>query len=224
MKYLFAVLITLIAYIISIKLKERFKSSLVNPVFVSGLLIYLIIVITKIDLTYYKEGSTAITRFLNPLIVLLAIPLYKKREMLVTNVVPILAGVITSILMTFSTVYLLSVLFGLEEVLIYTLMPKSITTPLAIEASTILGGIPSITVLAVVVTGISGTLMFDLVMKVFGIKSKLAKGISLGATSHAIGTSKAIEVSEESGASSSLALGLSGIITVLIITVLSMFV
>jgi len=221
MNYLFALAITIIAYYLSLKLKNQIKHPIVNVVVISAVLIFVTLQLVGVEIDSYKESATIITRFLNPLIVLLAVPLYKKRKMLVENLVPILSGIIVSIIIAFASVYVLSLVLGLNQVLIVTLLPKSITTPLAIEASTALEGIPSITVLAVIVTGITGTLIFEVVVKLFGLKTDLAKGIALGAASHAIGTSKALETSKECGASSSLALGLSGIFTVLIVVILT---
>ncbi len=224
MIYLFSILITVLAYLFSINLKKVLKHPIVNSVLVSAIIILLFLKLINVEVGAYKEGASLIVKFLNPLIVLLAVPLYKKRDLLKSNMKAIVIGILTSILVAFTSVIVLGSLLDISKVLILTLVPKSVTTPLAIEASNLLGGISSITVLAVIITGISGTLLFDFVVKVFNLKSDIAKGLSLGAASHAIGTSKALEVSKECGAVSSLALGLSGIFTVLIVVIISMFI
>jgi len=222
MVYLFVIIITFIAYFISLKLKARFSISLLNPVLVSMFIIIMLLKVLRIDIQYYQSGSHIITDLLGPIIIVLAVPLYRKKELLKKNWMAITIGIITSIIVSFTTVYGFSKIFSFEKLLINSLLPKSVTTPLALESLEIIGGYPPVTILAVILTGITGALLAPLVMRLFKIESELAKGIGIGASSHAIGTSKAIEMSEEAGAASGLALGLSGIVTVIVLTILSL--
>lgn len=218
-KIAFGISITYVAYKISMYLKARFKTPVLNPVMIGALII--IAELKAFNLTYedYQGGGDAITFFLTPLIILLAVPLYKNKKILKENAVPILMGVMSSIIASGLSIVVLSKIFGIDKIIMLTLLPKSITTPIAIEASRLLMGIPSLTIFSVIVTGIGGAVVAPYVIRYGKIESNIAKGIAIGASSHAIGTSQAMEMGDEIGAASSLAMGVTGMITILIISV-----
>ena len=117
----------------------------------------------------------------------------------------------------------MAILFQLDKTLLYSLLPKSITTPIAIGISSEIGGIQVITIVAVVIAGITGAAIGPAILKLFGIKDPIAQGLGLGAASHAVGTSKAMELGEIQGAMSSLAIVVNGIMTVILVPVLMRF-
>jgi len=121
------------------------------------------------------------------------------------------------------SVWVLCKMFGLDEAIIKSMLSKSITTPMAIEVTNMVGGIPGITIGFVVVTGIIGATIAKWVIKVFNVKNEIAKGIGIGTSSHGVGTAKAIEISSEVAAASSLAMGISGVITVITFSIISSF-
>jgi putative effector of murein hydrolase len=126
----------------------------------------------------------------------------------------------SSVLLSFSIIFILSKILGLDDSLVISLYPKSITTPMGYELSMILNGLPAITVFSIVITGITGAVTAPWVLEKANIKSKIAKGIAIGSSSHVLGTSKAFEMGEVEGAMSSLAIALTGLVTVLVVPML----
>lgn len=210
------VAMSLAAYLAGMKIKEKFKLEIFNPLLLAIIILIITLSVFKIDYEDYNEGGKVISFFLGPATVALALPLYKKFELFKKNAVPILAGIVTGIITGILTIAGLSKLFNLTEELKMSLIPKSITTPIAMVLSEQLGGYSSITVAAVIITGILGAVLGPVLTKVFKIKDKVAVGIAMGNASHAVGTSKAMEMGETEGAMGSLTIALAGIITVLI--------
>lgn len=220
---LFFIIITIFIYSICNKLYIKLKSPLLNPVLISSCLIILLLIIFKISYTTYNKGGKTITGLLGPLVVILAIPLFKNRQDLIKNFIPIMGGVLSGIFTTFVSIVLLCKIFNIEYSIMLSLFTKSITTPMAVEATKILGGRESITIIAVALTGILGAGFAPIVIKYGKIKNDIAKGIGIGTSSHAVGTSKAIEMGEEIGAASGLAIAVTGITTILLIIVIRNF-
>jgi putative effector of murein hydrolase len=148
------------------------------------------------------------------------VPLYKNINSLKKNYLAILGGVIIGCITAIASVWALSKVFGLPRELLASLVPKSITTPLGIELSKQLDGIPSLTVAAIIITGIVGAVFAQWVLKVCRITDKTAKGIAIGTSAHALGTTKAVVLGEVEGAMSGLAIGLAGLVTVIVATIL----
>ena len=132
---------------------------------------------------------------------------------------PILVGCVVGSASSMGSILLLCRLFGLDAAMTASLLPKSVTTPIAISVSQAHGGIGPITVVAVLITGIFGSIAAPLLIKLFRVKDPMTAGLAIGASSHAVGTSKALELGETEGAMSGLAIGVCGLITV----VLSLF-
>lgn len=153
--------------------------------------------------------------FLAPATACLAVSIYTKMQILKENWLPILVGCAAGSAASMASVYGLCHLFGLDKAVTYSLIPKSVTTPIAVSISQENGGIIPITVVAVLFTGILGSIFAPLFIRIFRIKDSMTAGISIGACSHAVGTSKAVELGETEGAMSGLAIGICGIITVL---------
>ncbi|NLJ57305.1 MAG: LrgB family protein [Tissierellia bacterium] len=215
------ILLTIILYKFSIYINKKFKNTFLNPILVSALIIVLILKIFNIPYSEYYKGGKVILSGLGPIVVVLAIPLYRNRYTILKNFIPIIGGIIVSIITTFVSIILLCKLFKIDEMIFLSLLSKSVTTPVAIESTKLLGGNEAITVAAAIITGIIGAAIAPIIMKYGKIKNNIAKGIGIGASSHAIGTSKAVEINEEVGAASSVAIGVTGFLTIIAVIIFS---
>jgi len=216
----FGVLISIIAYEIGALIKQKFKLSIFNPLLIA--IILLILFLMKFNIKYddYNNGGKIISFFLAPATVALALPLYKKFSLFKKNAVPIIAGIFCGAVSGMVCVVVLSKLFGLSGQLTKSLVPKSITTPIGMALAKQLGGIPSIAVVAIIITGIFGSIIGPFLYKILKINDKVVMGIAMGSSSHAVGTAKALEIGEAEGAMSSLTIAISGITTVIIAPIL----
>jgi len=192
-------------------LKSRKRFSWVNPLLFSVLLIIILLQGFHIPYEAYEKGASIIHLFLGPITVVLAVPLYEHRAELLRHKVSIFSGAMVGSLSALVSVYVLGHIFGLCELFIHSLMPKSITTPIGISASHILDGIIGLSVLSIVITGIFGAFIAPLTFKLLKIKSPIAKGVALGTTSHAVGTAKAYDINKLCGAMSGLSIALAGL-------------
>ncbi|WP_459479646.1 LrgB family protein [Clostridium saccharoperbutylacetonicum] len=212
----FGVLISLIAYEIGNFIKQKLKLSIFNPLLIA--IIILLIFLSKFNIKYedYNNGGQVISFFLAPATVALALPLYKKFSLFKKNAVPILVGILCGVVSGIICVIGISKIFGLSSELTKSLIPKSITTPIGMALSNQLGGLPAITVVAIIITGIFGSIIGPFLNKILKVNDSVAMGIAMGNASHAVGTAKAMEIGETEGAMSSLTIAISGIITVLV--------
>ncbi|MDY5931051.1 MAG: LrgB family protein, partial [Candidatus Ornithospirochaeta sp.] len=164
----------------------------------------------------YNNGGDIINMLLVPITALLALSIYRQRKKVIENFLPILIGTFIGSLTSVLMIILLCNLMGIETMVKVSLIPKSVTTPIAIAISSSLGGIQGITIFSLVMTGLFGNMMAPLFVRIFRIKDHTAQGVAIGTASHALGTVKALEMGEDIGAISGIALSFSGIITVLI--------
>lgn len=213
---LFGITISLIAYEIGIYLNKKTKLAILNPLFISQALIMLLLITANIKLDDYNKGGQYISFFLAPATVVLAVPLYKKINVLKSNALPILAGITIGSTSGMISIILLAKLFNVSIALKSSLVPKSVTTPIGVAISSQLNGIPSVTVAAIIITGIFGAIAGPFICKMFKIKDRVSIGVAIGTSSHALGTTKAVEIGETEGAMSSLAVGIAGLFTVII--------
>ncbi|SHG92012.1 LrgB family protein [Tepidibacter thalassicus] len=211
---LFGILISIIAFEFGIFINKKTKLAIFNPLLISILTIIIFLLKFNINLSVYNKGANFISFFLSPATVILAVPLYKQLNILKSNLIPILIGISIGCITAIISVSFLIKLFNISNDIGLSLIPKSITTPIGIEVSRQIGGIPSITVVAIIITGILGAIIAPVVCKIFKIKNKIAVGIAIGTSSHALGTTKAMEIGEIEGAMSSLSIGIAGLITV----------
>ena len=213
------ILLTIVLFKLSLIIGKKYKISFLNPILLTAILIIIILKIFNIPYSEYNKGGSLIAKALGPIVVVLAIPLYKNRHDLMKNFVPIIGGVLSSIITSFISVTVLCKLFGVDETIMLSLLSKSITTPMAIESTKLLGGNEAVTVLAVVLTGLIGAAVAPLVIKLSKIKNNIAKGIGIGSASHAMGTTKAVEINEEAGAARGLSIGVTGLLTIIAIII-----
>lgn len=211
----FGAAITLLAYEIGLILRKKFKCAILNPLLFAIICIIGTLLILDIDYETYNKSAQYISYFLTPATVSLAVVLYRKLTLLKNNLKAVIAGIVSGVLASFGSIYLMSMLFGLSYKEYVTLIPKSITMAIGVGLSEELGGIVTITVASIVITGIFGNVIAEIVYKLARINEPIAKGLALGTAAHAIGTTKAVELGETEGAMSSLALVVAGILTVI---------
>lgn len=214
------IVITILSFNIALKIQNKYKNTFLNPLLISIVSIILFLKVTKIPYESYKIGGDIINFFLGPITVVLAIPLYKQFDLLKKYIKEILSGIICGVLVSFITIKIIQVLYNVNDEIINSLIPKSITTPMGVSLANTIGGIEAITIVSILLTGILGAIIAPLIFKIFNIKNSIAKGIALGTSSHALGTTKAFELGEVEGAMSGLSIGIAGIITVILIPIL----
>ena len=211
----FGVLLCLLSYQAGVFLRQKTKIAAFNPLLISIIIVIFVLVMFNIKFEDFYKGSKYISFLLTPATVALAIPLYSKLALLKSNFKAIMSGLIAGVLTSLISIFVMSLLFGLSHENYVSMLPKSITTAIGIGVSEELGGVSTITTAVIIVTGVFGNVSADIVYKVFNIKNPIAKGIGLGSSAHAIGTSKALEMGETEGAMSSLSIAVAGIITVI---------
>jgi len=219
----FGVSITIIGYLLGDKLKKKFKLSIFNPILVAIIFVSFIITILKVEYEVYYESAKYISFLLTPATICLAIPLYEKLDVLKHNIKAIFIGITSGVLSSLGSILAFSYMFMLTHEQYITLLPKSITTAIGMGLSNELGGIPSITVAVIIITGIFGNLIGEYICKLFKITEPISIGLSLGTASHAIGTAKALEIGEVEGAMSGLSVAVSGLITVILANLFALF-
>lgn len=213
---LFGIALSIFTYVIGIYLNKKTKSPLVNPLLVAMALIIIILQVFHIPYEDYNEGGKIITMMVAPATAALGYSIYKQITTLKKYFFPIFAGCFMGSLASVGSVFLLCKLFSMENAITSSLIPKSVTTAIAMEISEQLGGIPAITVPVVIITGVLGAVFSPLLIKIFHIDHEVAQGVAIGSCSHAVGTSKALEIGEIQGAMSGISIGVSGIITVIL--------
>lgn len=213
----FGAVLSLAAYEAGLLLKKKFRSALCNPLLIGTICIMAVLSLLKIEYKHYNEGAKYISYLLTPATVCLAVPLYRQFTLLKQNKNAVAGGIIAGVLTSLLSVFLLAKLFGLDHEQYVTLLPKSITTAIGLGISEELGGFTTITVAVIIVTGIMGNVIAELVFRIFRIEEPVAKGLAMGTASHAIGTAKALEMGEIEGAMSSLSIAVAGLMTVVVV-------
>ncbi len=208
------VVISIIGYGLGLYLKGKLKSGLFNPLLISIAFVMILLGVLGIDYDNYNRSAQYLSYLLTPATVSLAIPLYLQLDRLKKNITAIVVGLVAGCLASMGSILAMSMLFHLTHEQYVTLLPKSITTAIGMGVSDEMGGYVTITVAVIIVTGILGNVLADSICKLFHITDPVAKGLAIGASSHAIGTARAMEIGEVEGAMSSLAIVVSGILTV----------
>ena len=212
----FGVFISVVTYEIGALIKRKWNVAIFNPLLISIALIIVFLILFDVDYDTYDFGAQYLSYFLTPATVALAVPLYEQIEPLKNNWKAIIAGIFSGALTSALCVLILSIVMGLDHKQYVTLLPKSITTAIGMGLSEELGGIVTITVAVIVVTGVIGNMLAEQICKLFHITDPVAKGIAIGSSAHAMGTAKAMEMGEIEGAMSSLSIAVSGLLTVVV--------
>ena len=214
----FGVTISLIGYAVGLWIKKKVRKPFANPLLISVILVIGALIALDIDYDAYNESAKYLSYFLTPATVCLSIPLYQQLELLKKHWKAVIGGLVAGVISSLTSVLGLSVLFGLTHEQYVSLLPKSITTAIGMGVSEELGGIVTLTMASIILTGVLGAVIGEAVCKLFRIRNRVAVGLSFGASAHAIGTSRALEIGEVEGAMSSLAIAVSGLLTVTVIS------
>lgn len=210
----FGVILSLISYRIGERLFRKTKLAVFNPFLISLLICISFLKFFDIPLEWYNKGGDIIAFFLAPATVALALPLYRQLPLLRQYAVPVAVGGLVGAVTAIVSVVLFGKLLGIDNTLLVSFLPKSITTPLGLELSRMIGGVPAITVVAIMITGLTGNILSPAVYRLCRISHPVAKGLGLGVSSHVFGTNRALEMGETEGAMSALALVFAGLLTV----------
>ena len=213
----FGFVISLAAYLAGVWVKKKVGWAILNPLLVSVVIVIAVLKLLHVDYASYNNSAKYISYLLTPSTVCLAIPLYKQLHLLKEHgdavVLGITAGVVTSAV----SVFLLCRVLGLTHTHYVTLLPKSITTAIGMGVSEEAGGIVTLTVMSIVLTGVLGNMAGESILRLARIHHPVAKGLALGTSAHAVGTAKALELGEIEGAMSSLSIAVAGLMTVIVV-------
>ena len=215
----FGAALSLAGYEVGLLLKKKFKMALFNPLLIAILCVMGMLQLMQVDYKTYNAGGQYISYLLTPATVCLAVPLYRQLTLLRKNLKAVVIGIVSGMV----SVLIFAKLFGLSHSEYVTLLPKSITTAIGMGVSEELGGLVTITVAVIIITGVLGNVIAEAVLKVAKIEEPIAKGLALGTSAHAIGTSKAMELGPVEGAMSSLAIAVAGLLTVIAASVFAGF-
>lgn len=210
----FGPVISLAVYEGGLLLKRKYKLAVLNPLLITAIVLIAFLALNNVEYESYNASAKYISYFLTPATVALAVPLYEQLRLLKENLAAVLCGLLTGVLTSLVSIFLLSKLFGLNHEQYVTLLPKSITTAIGMGVSEEMGGITAITVAVICVTGMIGDITSEWLYKILKIRHPIAKGLALGTASHAMGTAKAMEMGEVEGAMGSLAIVTAGLLTV----------
>jgi predicted murein hydrolase (TIGR00659 family) len=213
----FMLMLVMGTFLLGVYLYKRTKITLLQPLLISMLIIIPFLKITGIDYPAFYQQTRLLNFMLGPSVVALGYVLYEQIEQIKGNVISILTAVFVGCIVGIISVVLIAKAFGADHLLIASLAPKSVTTPIAISLSEKSGGVPALTAAFVVICGIFGGLVGPIILRTIGIKSKIAKGLAMGSSAHALGTARALEMGAVEGAISGLAIGIMGIMTALLI-------
>lgn len=216
----FGIVLCISTYLLGIWVQKKTKWLLANPLLIADLLCVAVILLLDIPYQWFDKGGSVVKMMLGPVTALLALGIYNQRTVLKAYFIPVLAGCLAGSVTSIVSVLGLCHVFGVDKAVTAALMPKSCTTPIALSIAESHGGLAAIAAFAVMIAGVTGALCAPLFSKWFGIKDPVAQGLATGACSHALGTTRAREMGEVQGAVSSIAIGVCGLISV----VLSLFV
>lgn len=217
----FGFVISILAYLFGVWLKRKLGWAILNPLLVSVVLVIGCLLIFDIDYDTYNGSAKYISYLLTPSTVCLAIPLYKQLELLKKNLLAVGIAILSGVIASAASILALCLMFRLEHLHYVTMLPKSITTAIGMGVSEEAGGMVTITVVCIIITGIFGNIIAEHLFRAAGIRHPIAKGLALGTSAHAIGTAKALELGDVEGAMSSLAIAVAGLLTVVMVPLVS---
>lgn len=220
---LFPLVLTFGAFQIGLWCQKKWKSPLCNPILIAVILVIAVLLMTGVSNDVYQAGVSKISWLLTPATICLALPLYNQLKILRNKLAAILTGAAAGTFASLACIFLLCRLFRLDDTTVISLLPKSITTAMGIVLSEQLGGIQALTAAAIIVTGILGSLCGSTACRLLKLTDPIAQGTAFGTASHVVGTSRASELGQLQGAVSSLSLIFSGLLTAVLLPLLSPF-
>ena len=220
----FAVCLTLIAYSFGALCQKKWKWAVLNPILIAAALIICVLSLMDIPNSAYQTGCAFLTYLLTPATICLAISFYDQFQKLKSHLAAAVLGILAGTIASIGTIWVLAKIFQLDAVLTGSLLPKSVTTAIGVALSAEIGGVAAITTAAIVITGILGNIAGPMLCRLFHLKSEVAQGVAFGTSAHVIGTAKATELSQLTGAVSSMSLTVAGIFTAVILSFLAQFI
>lgn len=221
---IFPVVLTLLAYQTGAFLQKKLKTPLCNPILIAVILVLLFLSATGLELKIYQTGTSMISWLMTPATVCLAISMYEQFQILRKNIPVILAGVAAGAVSCLIMVLLFSLVFHFDPELTASLLPKSVTTAIGVPLTQMIGGLPSITTAAIILSGILASVFGPVLCKLFRLTDKVSQGVAFGTAGHVIATSKAMELDPLIGAASSLSLVVAGLLTAILLPIASNFI
>lgn len=212
----FGIFLTIFSFYIAGGISKRIKSPLANPLLLATIICIVVMKLLHVSYDDYMEGAQFVSMFLVPVTAMLGLSIYRQRKILKEQFLPIVAGCLFGSLLSMGSTVVLCRILVLHDDIMCSLLPKSVTTAIALDISDQLGGLRSVTLMAVIICGIGGAIIHPLIIKLLRLKDQVAIGVAFGTASHAIGTAKALEIGEVEGAVSGVAMGVAGICTVII--------
>ena len=209
-------LLTLGAYQIGLLIQKKRKSALANPILIAMILVLLFMLLTGLDNSTYQAGMTKMSWLMTPATVCLAIPMYQHFQTLRRNLPAVLAGITAGTVSCLLMVVLWAMVFRIDTTLALSLLPKSVTSAIGVPLSEMVGGLGSVTTAAIILTGILANILGTFFCKIFRLTDPIAQGVAFGTSGHVIGTARANEISELTGAVSSFSLVVAGLLTAII--------
>ena len=217
-------MLTLLAYQAGAALQKRFRSALFNPILIGVFLVLLFLGAAGMPLETYQNGMKITSWLMTPATVCLAIPMYEQYQILKKSVPAMLIGIVSGSVTCIAMVWGLCILFGFSPELTVTMLPKSVTSAIGVPLAEMAGGMGSICTAMIIITGVLGSVFGEAMCKLFRLTDPVAQGVAFGTASHVIGTAKASELSELAGAASSLSLVVAGLLTAVILPMLTSFI
>ena len=210
---IFPVLLTLAAFRVGQLCQQKWKKPVFNPTLIAAILVIAFLLITGFETKVYNAGMRKLSWLMTPATISLAIPMYEQFQVLKKSLKAVLAGVCAGSVRCMLMIVAVSLLLKFDRSVMISLMPKSVTTAIGMNLSEMFGGMGGVTVAAIIITGIGGNMMGSMLCKLFGITDEVAQGVAFGTAAHVIGTAKANELSQLTGAASSLSLVVAGLLT-----------
>ena len=217
----FGIVLTIAAFKIGMIINQKTKLVICNPLLISIIIVIAFLALSGISYDTYNVGGSMVQFLLTPATIALAAPLYRQTEVLKKNFKAIICAILSGSIACAVTMFALAKAFSLSDEVYFGLTSKSVTLAIALGITEELGGIAGVTCVAVVVSGIIGAAFVTVFSKIFKITNPIALGLSVGTASHAIGTSRAIQLDELVGAMGSLAIVIAGVLTVVIAPVMA---
>ncbi len=208
-------LTTILVYVLSKRVNQRYNHVLLHPLLISPLFLIVLITAAQISPEQYAEGTKLLTYGLGPATVAFAVPIYKHLPLIKKHLSEVFFSIMVGTVFSIVSSAVFSHFIHLSQSFINSLMPRSITTPIAIEISEEIGGLPALTAVFVICTGITGAVVGPSLIKLFAFRSSVAKGMMMGVAAHGTGTAKAFEYGNQEGTFSSIAMVLCAVITMI---------
>ena len=220
----FAVTLTLLAFAFGSACQKKWKWAVLNPILIAAAVIIAVLKLLHIPNSVYQDGCAFLSYLLTPATICLAISFYDQFQKLKSHLAAAVLGILAGTVASIGTIWAMANLFRLDAAITASLLPKSVTTAIGVALTEEIGGMAAIATAAIVITGIIGNITGPTLCRLFRLKSEVAQGVAFGTSSHVVGTAKAVELSQLTGAVSSMSLTVAGIFTAVILSLLAQFI